>query len=783
VRGVFTRLRWLTIVVATAFLLALETVALVVVEPLTSPWVAVLVAAGVTVLAVTLFSRLVFRIVEGVQLHLLQRNRQLSALNAVGSVLGQSLELPDLVEHTLEKVLEVTDSKAGIVFVLDEESGRMVPCGARGDGHEALLGLGGGTIEEVADSVVLRTSQDAAQAVAEAARDSGLAYFAIVPLKAKGRPVGMMAIASAHQRELGEAEQQWLASMGAQIGVAIESSHLYRAARRRSGQLAALNEASLSLTSELSLEAVLQKVVDLSRQVVQARYGALGVLDQEGRIQEFITSGISPKERKRIGRPPEGTGLLGLIMREGRTLRVAEVSAHPQSGGFPPHHPVMHSLLGLPIVYKGRTIGDLYLTDKQGGTEFTEEDQDAVTLFAAQAAVAIENARLYEEERRRAQEWRSLFELGEQVAASLDLNALLETVVQRAQELIRTDAAMLTLLSPDRDELVIAASVGLRTKGMRNLHVPVGPPRAEPPPEEEGPVIIEDYLTDPRRTTPPIPEIVEEQLVSFIAARFAAKGKLLGVLHVANRTHTQFSEHDGRLLQAFANLAAIAVENARLYEQVQSLAVLEERQRIGMDLHDGVIQSIYAVGLNLEECSEEVFNQPHDVRARLEEAINNLNQVIKDIRSYIFDLRPHALDSAGFTDALSALVREMRVNSLIEANLVVDGGRDLASKLTEEQVTNLFHIAQEALANVQKHARASAVEARLTTRNGVLRLAISDNGVGFAPGRGADPSHRGLRNMAERAQGLGGRFSVQSAPGQGTSVAAEIPIRNREGNE
>ena len=779
-QGAFTHLRWLTVVIPTTFLLTLEAVALVVVAPLTAPWVAVLVTAAITILGVIVFSRLVFRVVEGIQAHLVQRNRQLSALNAVGSALGQSLELPDMVGRTLEKVLELTDSRAGVVFLLDEDSGRMVPCGARGEGHEALLGLGGGTIEEVADSVVLRTSQDAAQAVADAARDSGLAHFAIVPLKTKGRPVGMMAIASADQRGLGEPEQQWLASMGAQIGMAIENSHLYGAARRRTEQLAALNEASLSLTSELSLQSVLQKVVDLSRQVVQARYGALGVLNEQGRIQEFITSGISPKERKRIGNSPEGKGLLGLIMKEGRTLRVAEMGAHPQSAGFPPNHPVMHSLLGLPIVYKGRTIGDLYLTDKQGAAEFTQEDQDAVTLFAAQAAVAIEKARLYEEERRRAQEWRSLFELGEQVAASLDLHALLKTVVKRAQELINTDAAMLMLLSPDRDELVLAASAGLRTKAMRSLRVPVG--QAVSGPLGEGrPYIIEDYMTDPRRTTPPIAEIVEERLVSFIAARFAAKGKLLGVLHVANRTQTQFSEHDARLLQAFANLAAIAVENARLYEQVQSLAVLEERERIGMDLHDGVIQSIYAVGLNLEECSEDVFNQPHNVRTRLEKAINNLNQVIKDIRGYIFDLRPRALESANLTEALSALVRELRVNSLIDVNLVVDGDRDPGSRLREEEVTSLFHIAQEALANVQKHARASAVEARLTMRNGFLRLAISDNGVGFAPGRGTDSSRRGLRNMADRAQGLGGRFSIQSAPGQGTSVEVEVPVGHGEG--
>lgn len=782
-QALFPRLPWLTVIVPTAFLLTLEAVTLVVVEPLTAPWVAVLAAAAVTLLGVTLFSRIILRVVESVQARLVQRNRQLSAVNDVSAVLGQSLELEEMVERALDKVLEVTDSMAGVVFVLDEDSGRMMACGARGEGREALLGLGGGTIEEVADSVMLRTPQDTAEAVAEAARDSGLAHFAIVPLKAKGRPVGMMAIASKQHSEISEVEQQWLASMGAQIGVAIENSHLYRAARRRTEQLAALNEASLSLTSELSLEAVLQKVVDLSRQVVQARYGALGVLDDQGRIQEFITSGISAKERERIGHLPKGEGLLGLIMRESKTLRVADMSTHPQSAGFPPHHPPMHSLLGLPIVYKGRTIGDLYLTDKEAGVEFTQEDQDAVTLFAAQAAVAIENARLYEEERRRAREWRSLFELGEQVAASLDLDALLQMVVERAQELLRTDAAMLTLLSPGREELVVAASVGLRTEAMRTLRVPVIQTDARPPQEEPGPVIIDDYLSDPRRTTPPIPEIMREGLVSFIAAPFAAKGKVLGVLHVANRAPTHFSEHDGRLLHAFANIAAIAVENASLYERVQSLAVLEERQRIGMDLHDGVIQSIYAVGLNLEECSEEVYNQPQDVRARLDKAINDLNQVIRDIRNYIFDLRPDALKSASFTGALSALIRELRVNSLIEANLVMDGARDVDTKLSDDQATNLFHIAQEALGNVQKHAQASLVEARLTTRNGVLRLVIADNGVGFAPGRATSPSQRGVRNMMERAQTLGGRFSVESAPGKGTLVVVEIPVMGRREND
>lgn len=554
-----------------------------------------------------------------------------------------------------------------------------------------------------------------------------------------------------------------------------ELATLNRLAEHRAEQLAALNDAAISLTSDLALSSVLQKVVDLSCQVAQARYGALGVLGPTGAIEQFITCGITAEERARIGSPPQGRGILG-VLQEGKAVRVKDLSQDPRAVGFPPHHPPMTSFLGVPVTYKGRVIGNLYLADKLGADEFSQEDQEALTLFASQAATAIENARLYEEERRRADEWKALFQLGGQVAASLDLHSLFSTIVERAQQLLGTQTAMLSLLSPDGKELVVTASVGLRTKAMRSFRWRIDDSVSGIVFSTGEPVIVEDYLRDPRLRTPPLGALLDEGLTSWIVTRFAAKGRTLGALHVGNRHPTRFARRDAELLQSFANLAAVAVENANLYSRVQQLAVLEERERIGMDLHDGVIQALYAVGLNLEGSAEDVYDSPADVKARLEKAIGDLNQVIKDIRTYVLGLRPAHVGNADIVSALSELVQEVRVNSLIHAELEAD--RAYSPALSEEQTINLFHIAQEALSNVQKHARATSVVARLQSETGRLHLTITDDGVGFDTGQPIDPAHRGLTNMMERARSIDARFSVHSEPGKGTTVMVELPMRD-----
>lgn len=373
----------------------------------------------------------------------------------------------------------------------------------------------------------------------------------------------------------------------------------------------AIAGAGVTLASELSLETVLQSVADVARQQMGARYAALSVLGLGGAIDQFISSGISQEERDAIGHIPEGRGLLGVLLHEGNTLRLDDMNKDPRSVGFPPNHPVMTSLLGAPVVWRGQIIGNLYLTDKQGAPGFDQRDEE--------------------------------------------------------------------------------------------------------------------------------------------------------------------------LLRLLATWAAVAINNARLHQKLESLARLEERDRIGMDLHDGVIQSIYAVALHLEDCADRVPDDTDNVRTDIEKAIDNLNKVIKDIRSYIFDLRPQLSRVDDLPQALGQLVEQFRVNNLTATTLDIE--RPFVGAGGEAEAMALFHIAQEALNNAGKHSRATAVAIRLHTTSEGLMLEVEDNGIGFeqAPD-GMSGAHHGLRNMRDRARSVGGVLSYTSAPGEGTTVRVVVPARKGSSN-
>jgi two-component system sensor histidine kinase DevS len=540
----------------------------------------------------------------------------------------------------------------------------------------------------------------------------------------------------------------------------------------------ALAEASVSLTSELSLDTVLQKVVDVAREQIGARYAALSVLNAGGEIERFIASGITPEERERIGHVPEGRGLLSVLLHEGASLRLDDIGKDPRSVGFPPNHPRMKSLLGVPVVSHGRILGNLYLTEKQGAREFDERDEEIVKLLSAQAAVAIRNAALYEAESRRADEWRALFDLSREVTATDDLPVLLDSVVRRAAKLLDADVALMTLVNP-RGDLTIAAQTGLakeRTKwprgqsehGLHRLTIETGRP-----------VIVSDYRTDARAAAGGWLLFEEEGLVSALAVPLNSKDRTLGTLTVANRVRNNFSRRQAELLETFGNLTAIALETRQLYDKLESLARLEERERIGMDLHDGVIQSIYAIGLRLEDCSERVPEAAPELKADLETAMDELNKVIKDIRSYIFDLRPQLSHVDDLPEALRQLVEHVRVNTLMMATFEADTPLDGVGG--EAEAMAVFHIAQEALNNVSKHAKASSVSVRLSSAGGCVRLEVRDNGVGFdVPPDQISGAHHGLRNMRDRARSVGAELSYESSPGRGTTVRVELRAGRKE---
>lgn len=539
-----------------------------------------------------------------------------------------------------------------------------------------------------------------------------------------------------------------------------------------------LSESGVALISELSLQAVLQKVVDIAREQVDAKYAAMSVLGPNGETRQFVCSGVTPEERELIGEMPQGRGLLGILLRENQTLRLANITEDPRSAGFPPHHPVMTSLLGAPVVHRDRIMGNLYITDKRGASGFDERDEEVVLLLAAQAAAAIHNAELYEEATRSAEEWRALFEMGREVTASPDLDELLQSTVVRARALLNTDAAAILMLTPDGERLVMTAHDGLRTPGMQKLRLLSEHGLQGLALEQRQSVIVEDYQTDKRLKGRPMKLVTGEGLISQVAVPLLGKSGPLGTLTVGNRRKTNFSRREANLLEAFGNWTAVAIEASRLYEKLESLARLEERERIGMDLHDGVIQSIYAVGLGLEDVMYRLESEPcEQVRPAIEKAIDELTGVIKDIRSYIFDLRPPGSEGTNLREAIRHLVADVRVNALIDARFELKG--DLLDLLDEQQSITLFHIAQEALNNVIKHSGASAATVRLHQKGRRFVLEVQDEGVGFEVQESGPKERHGLRNMRDRARSVGGELSIESQPGHGTTVRVEVFAKDR----
>jgi signal transduction histidine kinase len=530
------------------------------------------------------------------------------------------------------------------------------------------------------------------------------------------------------------------------------------------GRAERLLETGLALAAELSLPALLQRIVDQAVELTDARYGAVGVLDPNGvDLSAFITSGLTEQERTAIGELPLGRGILGLLIREPTVLRIRDIADDPRAAGFPPHHPPMRSFLGAPIRAHGRVFGNIYLTDKQGEPGFSEDDAAAVVILATQAGVAIANAQLYAALHLRERWLDSVREVATTLLAGDTARAALQLVAHHAREL--GDADMATISVPQGEGLRIIVADGAGAHELLDVEVPLAGSLSDEVIRTERTMVV----ADASESTLTQPMVSSAGVGPMILVPLALRTSTAGVLAVGRFAgRPGFGPSYVPLLESFAEQASLALEYARAISEVTRLGMIEDRERIARDLHDGVIQSLFAVGIGLQGTAAIVGDAR--LADRIQQYVGEIDRVIGDLRSYIFGLRPSVLTAGNLTNTLEQLAHETEERTGV--TVVVDVDATLESSLAAS-AAHIVHIVREALSNVGRHAEATTCRVSVRRDGSSAIIEVDDDGRGFD--RDATTSGLGMGNLAERAEAIGGMMTVDSLIGRGTTVRVTVP--------
>ncbi len=544
-----------------------------------------------------------------------------------------------------------------------------------------------------------------------------------------------------------------------------------------SDRLRVLVDAGIALSSELSLDALLQQLTETAAQLTGARYAALGVIDQSGTgLERFLTHGIDPETHAAIGELPRGRGILGVLIRDAKPLRLESLADDPRSVGFPPHHPPMRSFLGVPILLRGVAYGNLYLTEKEGGEAFTEEDEELTQLLAAQAAVAIENTRLYETSTRWLRHLESLAEIGDALAGELELEPLLGIIARRLRGLVNARLVLIALPEPGRESLRVAAADGEASDayGLVGIELELGSSKTGRVLQRGRSERVDSVLDDPE---------LDQQVARRIGVRSAlyvplvAKNRTIGVViaHDKLGATSSFTDEDVRLAESLATRAATAVALSQRVSRDTVRRVVEaqeqERARLARELHDETGQALTSILLGLKSLEDRAGGESDaDAVAELRELVVS---TLQGVRRLAVELRPAALDDFGLVPAVERLRDIVSEQSGISVDVQSELGD---SRLPPEVETALYRIAQEAFTNVVKHADASRVTVRFVRGEGTVSLVVHDDGAGFEQAEVRDGS-LGLVGMRERVALLGGRLTIESSEGAGTLLRAEVPVR------
>ena len=544
------------------------------------------------------------------------------------------------------------------------------------------------------------------------------------------------------------------------------------AARGTRDRVHSLLEAVLSVGRELELEQALHSIVEAAAVLVDAEYAALGVITPDGKaLSAFHTIGVTEEQIAGIGPYPEGHGILGELIRHPEPLRLAKLSEHSASYGFPPNHPPMNTFLGAPIRVREHVFGNLYLTEKRGGAQFDDEDESVLATLAVAAGVAIDNARLYEESRLRERWLRANAEITHNLMSGDSRTQVLGLIAERAGEITGSALVAVALPMEESGSLAVEIAVGMDAEAHRGLVLSLDRSLMGLAFSSATPVTSADVSNDGR--------------ISLEPPRFGGLGPAVampigtgesgvrGVVLLAREAGRQpFSATETETLQVFAGQAAVAMELAERRRDAEQIAVLQDRDRIARDLHDLAIQRLFATGMTLQSAGR--FIEHPEAAERVARAVDDLDETIKIIRSTIFGLR--ARDGGAGTGLRARVVRaageaapvlgfapSVRMEGLVDT----DVPREIAD--------HVIAVLSEALTNIARHAHAGRADVALETDGREVRLTVTDNGVGIP----AEGRRSGLANMAERARQLGGEMKWTTPAAGGTALVWRAPVAGR----
>ena len=531
-----------------------------------------------------------------------------------------------------------------------------------------------------------------------------------------------------------------------------------------------LLDAVLAVASGLELDTTLRRIVQSAMELGEAKYGALGVLAEDGSMSEFIYLGIDDETRRLIGDLPTGHGVLGVVIDEAKPLRMEEISSHPASVGFPAHHPPMHSFLGVPVRVRDEVFGRLYLTEKKNGEQFTDDDEVVVQALAAAAGIAIENAHLYEQARVRQQWLAATSEVTTELLGGTDPAEALTTIASRALELTGSDVTMLALPNSGRldvdedwgdevDDLTVTVSAGTRAAQLSGTHIDIedsvpGAVYRDRTPRNVGELQLRDHRFGPALVVP-----------------LRAGDRTTGVLIAAREIGAgSFEAAQLSVVASFADQAALALQLAAQQRAARELDVLGDRDRIARDLHDHVIQRLFAVGLSMQ--STQRRTKSPELQKRLGDSIEQMHEIVQEIRTAIFDLHGGVAGETGLRlrHRLHDAIAELTDDAPLHPTVSMSGPIDTVPAQLAEHVEA---VVREAVSNAVRHAEASTVSVSIVVKDDLLRIVVVDDGKGLAE----DISPSGLGNLGDRAEAVGGSFTLGRGLDGGVKVEWSAPVR------